>query len=297
MAAAAAAEGGGEAAAAEQAAAGAGAAAGAQGQPRRRPKREEVQEVVDELATEVRRTTLLDLTEKQLRAQDASVSRLLLVFPVQDDQKTKAAVEKEFAAWLETEDGGRKPITGLLVFSLQAGVQFLEGPTELLFEAVAFCNGLASEGTHLGSRAPRAALIGPLRVLYFTELHRIRTMRAWCSYYSAAKAQGQAPVLSSENCSEQVFMTYRKFLLLGRQSSPPAGEDGEEEVVDPKLMEEAVKKAHDFVPTPDEIAMYTSKAALDYLLSYAEFEQTFCAPFHTVLQAELLWPVPPPLSY
>lgn len=292
-----AAEGGADATAPEQAVAGAAGQAAANGQPRRPKKREEVQEVQDELAIETRRTTLLDLTEKQLRVKDTMMSRLLFVFSVQDDQKVKAAVEREFSTWLGTEEGKRKPITGLLVFSNQAGVHFLEGPTEALFEALAFFHSLASEGTQFGSRTPRPAVTGPLRVLYFTELHCVRCTRVWCVHHSSAKGQGSQTVLSTDNCAETVFGVYRKFLLLGKQTSPPVPEEGEEEAVDPKVVEDAIKKAHDLVPTPDEISMFTSKAAVDCLLTYAEFEQTFCAPFHTVLNAELLWPVPPALAY
>merc|ERR1712146_592148 len=102
------------------------------------------------------------------------------------------------------------------------------GPTELLFKAVELFNTLAQEvlppaasgvgeksPAGAGEKAPRPALITMLRVVYFTELHGVRTSKGWCSYSHAGKLQGGTQVVLEEsNCPEIVFMTYRKLIML-----------------------------------------------------------------------------------
>merc|ERR1719158_329876 len=80
-----------------------GAGAGQQG--RRQRTKEAHQEVMDELAQETKRTTLLDREEQQLKGRK-HVSRLLFVFGVADDRKAQMAVEQEFASWRDKQEGG-----------------------------------------------------------------------------------------------------------------------------------------------------------------------------------------------
>merc|ERR1719272_1944066 len=111
------------------------------GQQRRRRSKEAHQEIVDELAQETKRVTLLEREEQQLKGRK-HVSRILFIFGIIDDRKTQTTVEQEFLTWRDTQEGG-KQVTGMLLFLGQGAVSFLEGPTELLFKALEHFHGLA----------------------------------------------------------------------------------------------------------------------------------------------------------
>lgn len=247
--------------------------------------------MVDELAVEERRTSLLDIIEGQLKGKE-SLGRLLFVFAAADDKNVRSGVETEFGSWLSQEDRKQK-VTGLLLFQGQAGMSFLEGPAEELFAALTVFHGLASDAEG------RAALIGPLRILYFTEVHSVRTTVAWCSLHQQGKPMGGNQVMDQDKSSELVFVSYRKLLLANLGALALLKERGDSE--DPETaMSAAIKKIaekQEALPSLDEIALFMSKSAAEYYFTFQEFEKMFMAPFHTVLHSELLWPMPPTLSY
>lgn len=275
-------------------------------------------EVTDDLAQETQRTALLDRVEHQLRGQQ-HVSRLLFAFSLADDRKAQAAVEQEFAEWHEKQ-GSR--LTGLMLFVAQAGVHFLEGPTELLFSALAFFNSLATAseaksamkaaaaggataGTAATTEKPqprvsvlvtaqRGPLISSVRVLHFTELHGVRTSTSWCSYVHTGKTQAGAVQVQMDegNSSELIFATYKKFLLLCLKVSEISGED-----VELEKLQANYKRFTEMMPSADEVALFLSKTSVDHVFSFEEFEKVFVAPFHLTLHSELLWPMPPALAY
>mmetsp|Transcript_32003 Transcript_32003/g.56598 ORF Transcript_32003/g.56598 Transcript_32003/m.56598 type:complete len:331 (-) Transcript_32003:63-1055(-) len=286
--------------------------AGGSGGQRRRPRNQEVQEVVDELAQETKRVTLLEREEKQLKGKK-NVSRLLFAFGVSDDRKLQSMIEQEFASWREKQEGA-EDMTGVLLFLSQAAVHFLEGPTELLFRALELFHSFTQEvlptppvaaapdGVKRPSNAkeatlppavPRPALISPVRVLYFTELHGVRTSVSWCSYVHSTKLQGgQQIVLEEGNSHELVFMLYKKMLMLCLRV-----QSGCEDEVDKERLKDHYGKFSDMFPILDEVMMLMSKSGAEFFFSYPEFEKVFMKPFHLVLHSELLWPMPPALSY
>lgn len=245
----------------------------------------------DDLATEARRTSLLDLIERQLKGRGV-VSRLLFVFPVPDDRRIQGEVEKIFEDWLKSNDQSEN-LTGTLIFQAQAAIHFLEGPTESLFSALTVFQGMASEVAAGTGTPARSALIGPLRILYFTELHGVRTSRSWVAHHHMTKPMGGTVAFEPDNSSELIFVTYRKFLLLNLQVQQSLGSAE----ADAEKVLAGVKKGADLLPTTDEVTNFMSKNAAELLFSYAEFEKVFMSPFHTVPHSELLWPMPPPLSY
>jgi hypothetical protein len=284
-------EGGGAAPAAPPVApaAPADAAAAAEGVRQRSKKKGEPHEVIDELAIETRRTSLLDIVEQQLKGQTV-VTRCLFIFPLADDPRIQSALKQEFSNWLETSQRS-SVVTGLLVFMQQAGIHFLEGPTQMLYAALAAFHEWAAD------TPGRQALVGPLRILYFSELHGVRTSRSWIAYNHSAKPMGGAGTsLTQDTCSEIVFICYRKLLLLNMQvSGAVAG--GEEGPALQKQLGNAIKKGSELLPSVEEVGLFMSKNAVDLLLTYPEFAKLFVEPTHTVLGSELLWPMPPPLSY
>jgi hypothetical protein len=284
------------------------------GQVRRRRSKEAHQEVVDELAQETKRVTLLEREEQQLKGRK-HVSRLLFIFGIVDDRKTQTAVEQEFVTWRDAQEGGDQ-VTGLLLFLGQAAVSFLEGPTELLFKALEHFHELTLEvqaapvmplppadmrsgGTMKLSEstapppAPRAALISPVRVLYFTELHGVRTSVGWCSCVSNAKTT-QAQVNFDEGAHEPVFDMYKKMLILSMKVQSGAGSDSNPSA---DSLRSNYRKNGDFMPTPDEVHGLLGKQGAENFFSFAEFQKVFMKPFQLVLNSELLWPMPPALSY
>lgn len=292
--------------------AGEGGAAGA-GQGRRQRTKEAHQEVQDELAQETKRVTLLDREEAQLKGVK-HVSRLLFAFGVADDRKVQMQVEQEFAAWRDKQEGGSE-VTGLLLFLGQAALSFLEGPSELLCKGVELFHGLsldvqaaqevplppsdmrtssapgAKSGTEPAPQ-PRPALISALRVLYFTELHGVRTSTGWCSFVSAAKPSGGAAQNMEEGVAEEVFMTYRKMLTLCLKVRDSAGSETNSDA-----LQNHYRRQADFMPTPDAVNLLLSKNCAGDFFDFAEFQKVFMKPFQLVLNSELLWPMPPALSY
>jgi len=274
---------------------------------RRRGRSKEVAEVVDELAQETKRVTLLEREEQQLKGQK-HVSRVLFVLGIVDERKTQDAVEQEFTAWRGQTEGA-KDVTGVLLFCGQSAVSFLEGPTELLFKAVELFNGLTVEvqasavmptppdDMKVGDpkvaivppAAPRPALISALRVLYFTELHGVRTAGDWCAVVSNAKPGGAQQL---EDMSQQVFELYKKILVLCLKATENVGTaEGAD------AWTSAYRKEVELMPAADEVIMLLSKQNSDNFFSFPEFQKIFMKPFQLVLNSELLWPMPPPLSY
>jgi len=250
--------------------------------------------VIDELAEESRRTSLLDRLEEQLKGQP-HVSRLLFAFSVSDDKKQQQVVEKEFAKWRKDQEDGEN-LTGILIFLGQAAVHLVEGPSELLFRSLDFFNSLGPEASHAntpggGAGKAHAARpsVGALRVLYFTELHGLRASRGWFSCPSSMRMQGsQQQSLDEGNCPEMVFMLHKKILALCRRATELAG--GEVQV-------DHYKRLSEWMPSAEEVMIFLGKAGVELLMTFPEFKQVFIAPFRLTLHSELLWPMPPALSY
>lgn len=290
----------------------AGATEGAATAPRRRRGGTDECQVVDELAQESRRAQLLDRVEQQLRDQ-ARVSRLLMVFGIADDRKVQSTVTQEFLTWREKEGLG-ETITGVLVFVAQHAVQLIEGPTEDVFRGLEFFQSLALEqlggdgskgkagdadrGNAVASPTTgvaRPAMIGAVRILHFTELHGVRTSRSWCSYLASGKLHGGTQVvIDDSNQSELVFALYKKMMDVCLQVTAAVGNSVAD--VDSRL-QSLYRNAGDLMPTADEMVAFTGKSAAEMFFSYPEFHKVFMAPFHMVLHSELLWPMPPALSY
>jgi len=265
---------------------------------RRRGRQAEVQEVVDELAQETKRTTLLERVEQQLKGQP-HVSRLLFGFGMNDDKKIQASVEQEFLEWKDKQEKqSSAAVTGVLLFTGQSAIHFLEGPTELLFGVLELFHSLSVEVKQpaVASQATvnaRPALISPLRVLHFTEMHGVRVSTSWCCLPTGGKSHGQQGQVDDNNSSDLVFGAYRKFLLMCLKVKDTfSGDDDEIE-----KLQGSYRRLTDTMPTVDEVATLLSKSGADFFFSYVDFEKVFIAPFHLVLHSELLWPMPPALSY
>lgn len=265
--------------------------------PQRQKPGRDMKEVLDEFAQDNRRKALLDRLEQQLKGTP-HVSRLFVGFSITDDRKTQQAIEKEFTAWLASKCSDAEPLGGLLLFIGQAALQLLEGPTELLFQALEFFSRLSAEVIARDSPAPgepgaKPALLSGLRVLHFTELHGVPVCRSWCGYVHNSKPLGAAqPQLDEATCPELVFTVYNKLLTVALKVQNSLGDKA-----DQSKLEAGYKKFADQLPTADEAANLLSKNAADFLFTYAEFDKVFIAPFHLVLHSELLWPMPPALSY
>jgi hypothetical protein len=266
---------------------------------RRRQRPQEVQEVVDELTIETKRVTLLDRVESQLKGA-FHVSRLLFAFGVSDDRKIQSAVDQEFLDWMGKQGYAHK-ISGILLYIGQAGIVLLEGPTELLHKALEFFNSLtievpAKEDNVPGAASgPRNALISAIRVLHFTELHGVRVSTSWCSYNHGSKLLGsQSATLEEGNASELVFVVYQKLLNTCLKVSDAIGED---EQISFESLQGCYRKQAEMLPSADDSLILLSKNGADLFFSFAEFDKVFIAPFHCVLHSELLWPMPPALTY
>lgn len=90
-----------------------------------------------------------------------------------------------------------------------------------------------------------------------------------------------------------VFLMYKKLLVLGAKVHAHTKDESNKE----SAAKNVLKNSVDLLPTIDDVLMLVGKVGQEVLFSYPEFEKTFIAPFHTVLQSELLWPMPPALSY
>merc|ERR1711976_880412 len=120
------------------------------------------------------------------------------------------------------------------------------------------------------------------------------TSTSWCTYLASGKIQGGTQVVLEEgNQAELVFALYKKMMEVCLQVSSAAGYD---EADDDKL-QSLYKRVGDAMPTADEMVPFTGKFGAEMFFSYAEFHKVFMAPFHLVLHSELLWPMPPALSY
>jgi len=288
---------------------------------RRRGRQQEVQEFIDPLAQETKRTLLLECVERQLKGQH-HVSRLFVTFSITD--ANQAPLEQDFGDWRGKQERQMTgSLSGLLLFIGQTGVAFMEGPTEFLFAALIFFHerateprpvpgrgspqlstGVGAAGVNIAGRASpapathtvpaptRKDLIGPLRILYFTELHGVRVSTSWCTYAQTAKPQSTGQVDES-NAHELAFASYRKLLLAClKVSEKLSGEDPRADI-----LQDAYRKHAELLPTIDEVMTLASKAAADYFFTYPEFHKVFIAPFHLVLHSELLWPTSPSLVY
>lgn len=266
---------------------------------RRRGRQAEVQEVIDELAQETKRTTLLERVEEQLKGQP-HVSRLVFGFGMTDDKKIQSAVEKKFLEWKEKQEKQSSAVmSGIMLFMGQSAVHFLEGPTEQLFAALHFFHSLSSDakpaavGQAAAPSSPRQELIGSVRVLHFTELHGVRVSTSWCSCTPGGKPTGAQGLVDDGNSSDLVFAVYRKFMLMCLKVKETfTGDDS-----DRSRLQSSYRRLSDLMPTIDEVNTLMGKSGADYYFTYAEFEKLFIAPFHLVLHSELLWPMPPALSY
>jgi len=288
---------------------------GRQGSHQRNPShrgRAQAQEFVDELAQETKRVTLLEREEQQL-AGKKHVSRLLFAFGIADDKKMQTQVDQEFTQWRDKLEDGAE-ISGVLLFLGQVAVSFLEGPTDQLFKALELFQALTTEvlptpvspsappEVRLGqtgrsesvvqATVPRPALIGSVRVCYFTELHGVRTSTGWCSFANTTKTGGASQVNLEDGTQETVFMLYRKMLVLCLKVRENAGDEKNAD----KLMSH-YRRVTDIMPSPEEVVLLLGKLAAEHLFSFVEFQKLFMKPFQLVLNAELLWPMPPALSY
>lgn len=286
-----------------------GASSGAEGQ-RRPSKRRQGSKLhsafYDELAQETQRLNLLNAVEQQVRAKTLR-SRILLGCTISDNKDVHLKVEKEFEEWVHNaEAAARKaeeegsaistlPLSGLLIFQPIQLLHFLEGSTDQLLAALKAFHTLSVDvpATENGPPA-RPALISNLRVLYFTEAHGVQSMSGWSAvkHESAKSMGGPVMIQDMEACSMAVFMAYRKLMMVCCKVMSATGGEG-----DSSAVQSAFKQSQDLLPTLDEVTALLHKGTAEYFFTFAEFEKSFAAPFHMVLQSELLWPMPPPLSY
>jgi len=279
---------------------------------RRRGQNHQAQEFVDELAQETKRVTLLEREEQQL-AGKKHVSRLLFAFGIADDKKMQTQVDQEFAQWRDKLEDGAE-VTGVLLFLGQVAVSLLEGPTDQLFKALEIFQALTVEvlptpvspsappeinfgksgrsESVVQATVPRPALIGSVRIFYFTELHGVRSSAGWCSYANATKTGGAAQANLEDGTHETVFLLYRKMLMLCLKVRENAGEE-----VDADRLQSYYRRVTDMMPVAEEVVLLLGKQAAEHLFSFVEFQKLFMKPFQLVLNSELLWPMPPALSY
>jgi len=260
-----------------------------------RKNSKEVGEIIDELALETKRTTLLDRIESQLKERQ-QVSRMLVGFNCADDKKVQKALDQEFQNW--RQQPSNDAVSGVLIFASVVGLHLLEGPTELIFKALELMHTLsaeAKEGEDATATEKSDALLSGIRILHFTELHGVRVARSWTSMSHPGKAVGGAQTqMEDANCHELVFAAYKKLLVLCLKVAKLLDPD---EDVDTASLQKNYKKAADDLPSMDEVLILLGKTSFDYFFSYAEFKKVFIAPFQLVLHSELLWPMAPALSY
>jgi len=248
-------------------------------------------EVLDELAQETKRTTLLDRVEHQLKGQ-LHVSRALVVLEINEEKKTPATIEQEFKSWKGKQEKQGEDLSGVLVFVTGAAIHLLEGPTELIFKALEFMHTLcgSKDGDDPLVSGP---LVTNLRILHFTELRGVRASKSWCSVLNSSKPQGGSSVpMDEENCPEFVYATYNKLVtvcLKIQKENPGASKEQD--------LKNAYKKVPELMPGVDEVFAYLAKGIFENFFTYPEFHKVFVAPFNLVLHSELLWPMPPSLSY
>lgn len=238
--------------------------------------------MIDELAQETKRATLLERVEAQFEGKTV-VSRLLFGFQINDDRQLHNKLEQEFATWRKKDERYAEELTGVLIFSPVGAVQLLEGPSDVLFEAVIFFNTLTP------------AVIGPLRVLHFTELQGVRTTVAWTALHHSGKAPGGAgaPQVDENACTDLVAKVYQKILAMNTSVKDivMASEDTIEH-------DHLLKKAMDVDgPSVEDISVLMGKGTGDFLFSFEEFSKVFIEPFSLKLHSEVLWPMPPALVY
>lgn len=269
----------------------------------------DMEETIDELAMETKRTTLLDRLETQLKST-SHVSRMLFGFSLADDKKVQKALDQEFTSWKQQQES-HEALTGVLVMVAgQTGFHLLEGPTELVLKALSFFHSVSTEAKGIREAAPAGpvqatprqdekgelpALVSTVRVLHFTELHGVQVARSWCSLVHPGKSLGgvQTP-LDETNSHELVFAAYKKMLCLCLKVQKLLDPD---EPVDVKGLKKAYEKAADEMPSVDEVQCVMGKNSLECFFTYPEFEKVFILPFQLVLHSELLWPMAPALCY
>jgi len=262
-------------------------------------------EVIDELATESHRTLLLDRLESQLKAKPY-ISRMLFAFNASDDRKVQKAIDQEFADWRKKQENAAEALTGVMVYTQTFALHLLEGPSELIFKALGFFHSISTEVRQVESPAPGVTprpnekgeppgLVSVVRVLHFTELHAVRVARTWCSMPHPGRATGSAQQpLDEGSCHEMVFSLYKKMLCLCLKVRKLL--DGEQDNDHGSLLK-TYKKAADELPSIDEVLAVLGKSSTEFFFTYPEFEKAFVAPLPLVLHSELLWPIPPALSY
>lgn len=268
---------------------------------RRRGKKEEAPELLDELAQETKRTALIDRVESQLKGRP-HVARALVAFTIQEDKKALSEIEQKFKSWQQKQENQGDDLSGLLVFVQSAGIQLLEGPAELLFKALEFLYSLcgpengkdAEDKLDAASSVSGASpLITCFRILHFTELHGVRTSKVFCSVTNPTKPQGgNQASMDENNCADFVYAAYNKIMVLCLKVREQCGESSTA-----RELQQGYKRVPELMPTVDEVNTLLTKGGADNFFTYPEFEKVFVAPFNLVLHSELLWPMPPQLSY
>ncbi|CAJ1360284.1 unnamed protein product [Effrenium voratum] len=259
-------------------------------------------QTIDELAMETKRTALLDRLESQLKA--THVSRLLFAFNATEDRKVQRAIDQDFADWRKKQEN-KEALTGLLVYTQSYALHLLEGPTELVFKALGFFQSLSAEvrkapevqaGTtpRPNEKGELPALLSLVRVLHFTELHSVRVVRSWSSMSHPGRATSNQMPMEEANCHELVFSCYKKLLCLCLKVQKLL--DTEQEP-DAATLQKSYKKASEELPSMDEVLAIVGKSSTEFFFTFPEFAKVFIAPFQLVLHSELLWPMPPALSY
>lgn len=260
-------------------------------------------ETIDDLAVETKRTALLDRLEAQLKAGTSFTTRLLFAFNAADDRKTQRAIDQEFMDWRKNTSGAQA-VNGILIYTQSVAIHLLEGPTEMIFKALECFHSMSAEvrkvpevqvGTtpRPNEKGELPALLSAVRVLHFTELHGVSVVRSWCSLAHPGRPTGNQMPVEEANCHELVFSCYKKVLCLCLKVQKLL--DGE---ADPDAsLQKTYKKAADELPSVDEVLVLVGRSAAEYFFTFPEFEKVFVAPFQLALHSELLWPMPPALSY
>jgi hypothetical protein len=254
----------------------------------------------DELAQETKRTTLLDRVEEQLKGKQ-HISRAVVALAINEEKRTPSAIDREFKTWLTQQEKEGEDLSGVMVFVTNAALQLLEGPTEMIFKALQFLHTLCQSdsgqdedpGSPVSPASATAALVTNLRILHFTELHGVRTSRSWCSVANPSKPQGgNQAQMDDSNSAEFVYAAYNKLLVLCLKATEQCGEDASSQDA-----LAAYKKVPELMPTVEEVSAFLAKGNFESFFTYPEFEKVFVAPFNLVLTSEILWPMPPRLSY
>ena len=94
-------------------------------------------------------------------------------------------------------------MNGILIYTQSVALHLLEGPTEMLFNALALFHSVSAEvrkapevqpGTtpRPNEKGELPALLSGLRVLHFTELHGVSVVKSWCSLVHPGQAHRQS---------------------------------------------------------------------------------------------------------